>query len=416
MGAVLNLMQPGGGGGMAWPPTAEEVYALTRPADWLALPQPAPGEVYMLALIPAEGSALLAFTVECTGNWTAAVGTVSGGAFVPTESAALASGAVWESELAAADFGGVTEEGFAQAVVKLSGAGITAVAPAAHSARSNFTAWGVAEISCLLPDGAEFRCGGTTARTALAALRYFSGGGGKLKGNFASGSATLGAFQMCQSLVCAMGVGTAGQTDLSGMFSGCTSLLAVSGLDCSSALDVSNMFMNCVSLPAAPELDLSSAETLAGLFRGCEALRSAGDISAPLAASAQNMFTSCLTLRAVGGLDIPAATTLAAAFQGCTALERVGRLGLAALTNANAAFTNCAALGSVRLDPEAAGWAGASLSLANCGMGHAALAALLASLPAVTAGTLTLTGNYGAGELSEAEIAAAEARGWTVST
>ena len=284
MGAVLNLMQPGGGGGMAWPPTAEEVYALTRPADWLALPQPAPGEVYMLALIPAEGSALLAFTVECTGNWTAAVGTVSGGAFVPTESAALASGAVWESELAAADFGDVTEEGFAQAVVKLSGAGITAVAPAAHSARSNFTAWGVAEISCLLPDGAEFRCGGTTARTALAALRYFSGGGGKLKGNFASGPATLGAFQMCQSLVCAMGVGTAGQTDLSGMFSGCTSLLAVSGLDCSSALDVSNMFMNCVSLPAAPELDLSSAETLAGLFRGCEALRSAGDISAPLAA------------------------------------------------------------------------------------------------------------------------------------
>ena len=110
MGAVLNLMQPGGGGGMAWPPTAEEVYALTRPSDWLALPQPAPGEVYMLALIPAEGSALLAFTVECTGNWTAAVGTVSGGAFVPTESAALASGAVWESELAAADFGGVTEE------------------------------------------------------------------------------------------------------------------------------------------------------------------------------------------------------------------------------------------------------------------------------------------------------------------
>ena len=108
MGAVLNLMQPGGGGGMAWPPTAEEVYALTRPADWLALPQPAPGEVYMLALIPAEGSALLAFTVECTGNWTAAVGTVSGGAFVPTESATLASGAVWESELAAADFGGVT--------------------------------------------------------------------------------------------------------------------------------------------------------------------------------------------------------------------------------------------------------------------------------------------------------------------
>ena len=43
-------------------------------------------------------------------------------------------------------------------------------------------------------------------------------------------------------------------------------------------------------------------------------------------------------------------------------------------------------------------------------------AAMLASLPAVTAGTLTLTGNYGAGELSEAEIAAAEAKGWTVST
>ena len=40
MGAVLNLMQPGGGGGMAWPPTAEEVYALTRPADWLALRSP----------------------------------------------------------------------------------------------------------------------------------------------------------------------------------------------------------------------------------------------------------------------------------------------------------------------------------------------------------------------------------------
>ena len=40
MGAVLNLTQPGGGGRTQFPLPPGEVYARTRPADWLELPEP----------------------------------------------------------------------------------------------------------------------------------------------------------------------------------------------------------------------------------------------------------------------------------------------------------------------------------------------------------------------------------------
>ena len=415
MGAVLNLTQPGGGGGgrIELPLSPGEVYARTRPADWLELPEPGMGEAYMLFHIPKEGSALCALSASCTGSFTVAVGTVSGGAFVQGASGTVASGGVWEHEFDAEDYGNETSGGMRQAVIKLSGQGITSIAPAAHSARAQIMQWNIVDIRCLLPDGALFLCGGQNARSALTALRYFSGGGGKLAAGTGSGT-RVGMFQFCESLLAAQGIDTAGQEDMSAMFSNCPSLIAAPELDTSSAEDVSSMFLNCAALIAAPELDLSSAVTLNGLFRGCGSLSEAPDIDAPLAGNAQNLFTECGALRALGEVKLPAAASLAAAFQNCTALGRVERLKIAAATNLNVAFSNCALLGGIRLDPAVTGWAGAALSFANCAMGHAALSALLESLPSVSAGTLTLTGNRGAGELTAAEISAAEAKGWTV--
>lgn len=73
---------PSGGGGPSAPLDPVEVYNATRPADWLPMPEPTDNEMYLLFLIPAGVSSLLAFTVTCTGSYTVALGTVTGGQFV----------------------------------------------------------------------------------------------------------------------------------------------------------------------------------------------------------------------------------------------------------------------------------------------------------------------------------------------
>lgn len=408
MSLTLNMLQ--GGTGVRTPPLApEDVYRLTRPADWLELPEPQSGEIYLLLHIPAEGSALCAFTLEYTGSCTVTRGTAANGVFIPGSSQTPVSGSVWEGEFDGGDYGSETAEGMRQAVIKVSAAGLTGWAPAAHSSRAQSCNWNIVEIRCAPPEGAQLTCGAQAANGALCSLRYFSWEGG----TGAGGCANM--FRLCSSLLAVLGLDTAGVQDLSGMFMNCSSLLAVPAMDVSDAENVSSMFMGCSALPAPPALDISSAVNVSGMFRNCYSLVSAEGIQPGAATNAQYMFADCRSLRRVGAMDFSQAANLGSLFSNCYAMKAAGPLKIGEPGSMSFMFGQCTGLGELTFDAQSTDWAGTALSLSSCALGHAALLELIDSLPQISGGAqLALGGNPGAAELTATEIAAAEARGWTV--
>ena len=306
----------GGGGSSSDPLDPVDVYNTTRPSDWLSMPTPADNEMYLLFHIPDGVSSLLAFTVTCTGNYTVALGSVSGSSFVASSSVDIASGSKYETELFADNYGNLTSDGHKQVMVKVSGTDILTWAPSTHSKKTspaNFAGWNIVEISCNLPSGTSVACGSNTANMALRKLRYFAW------------------------------YGKNAVTNMSFMFNNCYSLTAIPQMDTLAVTDMGGMFQNCYSLTAVPQLDTSAVTNM------------------------RNMFSSCYSLT------------------------------------------------SIALDNTVTGWAGYAISLSNCSLGHAAIVAFFNSLPTITsAKAITLTGNPGVSELTDAEKAIATGKGWTL--
>lgn len=201
-----------------------EVYNSTRPADWLPMPAPADNEMYLLFHILDGVSSLLAFTVTCTGNYTVALGTVTNGAFVQQSSQSVASGAKYEAELFAEDYGNLTADRMKQCMVKVSGTDILTWEPSTHSKKtlpSNFSGWNIVDIVCKLPSGESVKCGNQTSNKSLKKLQYFSWIGT----NRVTSMDRM--FSYCSSLTAIPQLGTGSVTKMSGMFSGCYSLCAL---------------------------------------------------------------------------------------------------------------------------------------------------------------------------------------------
>ena len=211
---LTGTLQPGG-------TQPDPVYQNTRPADWLPMPEPADNEMYLLFHIPDGVSSLLAFTVTCDGEYTVALGTVTGGAFVQQSARAVASGAKYEAELFADGYGDLTSDGMKQVMVKVSGANIKTWEPSVHSKKSspsNFSGWNIVEIVCRLPVGTKVSCGSSTPNRALRKLRYFSWRGGN------------------------------NVTSMGYMFGHCYSLTSIPQLDTSNVTNTANMFYACYLL------------------------------------------------------------------------------------------------------------------------------------------------------------------------
>ena len=330
----------GGGGSTSKPLDPVEVYNNTRPSDWLPMPTPADNEMYLLFHIPDGVSSLLAFTVTCTGNYTVALGTVSGGSFVASSSVDIASGSKYETELFADDYGNLTSDGHKQVMVKVSGTDILTWAPSTHSKKtspSNFAGWNIVEIACRIPSGTSVACGSSTGNASLKKLRYFSW------------------------------YGNNAVTAMSNMFIGCYSLTAIPQMDTSAVTNMSYMFKNCSSLTAIPQIDTSAVTDM------------------------NSMFYYCYSLTAIPQMDT------------------------SAVTNMSSMFNNCYSLTSIAFNGSVTGWAGYAVSLQDCSLGHAAIVAFFNSLPTITsAKAITLTGNPGVSELTDAEKAIATGKGWTL--
>ena len=329
-----------GGGSTSNPLDPVEVYNNTRPSDWLPMPTPAENEMYLLFHIPDGVSSLLAFTVTCTGNYTVALGTVSGGSFVASSSVDIASGSKYEAELFADDYGNLTSDGHKQVMVKVSGTDILAWDPSTHSKKtspSKFAGWNIIEISCNLPSGKKVACGNNQQTLALKKLQYFTW------------------------------IGKNAVTKMNSMFNACYSLTAIPQLDTSAVTNTSYMFNTCYSLTAIPQLGTSSVTNMGAMFRSCYALTAIPQLDTSLVTDMSYMLDTCYSLTSI------------------------------ALYNA------------------VTGWAGCAIALNECSLGHTAIVAFFNSLPTITsAKAITLTGNPGVSELTDAEKAIATEKGWTL--
>ena len=127
------------------------------------------------------------------------------------------------------------------------------------------------------------------------------------------------------------------------------------------------------------------------------------------------MFNNCYSLTAIPQLNTLAVTDMNQMFSNCYSLTAIPQLDTSAVTNMRNMFNNCYSLTSIALDNTVTGWAGYAISLSNCSLGHAAIVAFFNSLPTITsAKAITLTGNPGVSELTNAEKAIATGKGWTL--
>ena len=156
-------------------------------------------------------------------------------------------------------------------------------------------------------------------------------------------------------------------TNMNSMFNNCYSLTAIPQIDTSAVTDMSYMFNNCYSLTAIPQMDTSAVTNM------------------------KNMFNNCRSLTAIPQIDT------------------------SAVTDMSYMFNSCYSLTSIALDNTVTGWSGYAVSLQDCSLSHAAIVAFFNSLPTITsAKAITLTGNPGVSDLTDAEKAIATGKGWTL--
>ena len=151
------------------------------------------------------------------------------------------------------------------------------------------------------------------------------------------------------------------------------------------------IFNNCYSLTAIPQLDTSAVTDMMQMFYGCS------------------------SLTAIPHMDTSAVTNMGYMFNSCSSLTAIPQLDTSAVTNMKYMFYGCYSLTAITFNGSVTGWAGYAVSLQDCSLSHAAIVAFFNSLPTITsAKAITLTGNPGVSELTDAEKAIATGKGWTL--
>ena len=151
------------------------------------------------------------------------------------------------------------------------------------------------------------------------------------------------------------------------------------------------------------------------MFRFCYSLTVIPQMNTSAVTDMSYMFSNCYSLTTIPQLDTSAVTNTNYMFINCFSLTAVPQLDTSAVTDMSGVFNYCSSLTSIALDNTVTGWAGYAISLSNCSLGHAAIVAFFNSLPTITsAKAITLTGNPGVSELTDAEKAIATGKGWTL--
>ena len=341
--AHVQVDSGGGGGDDPSDYDAAAVYAATRPADWLPMPTPEAGEMYILMLIPDGGSSYIAMQPTTnSGQYTVTLGTVVDGDFAPAgEPEAVNSNTAWEATLQSYDWGDPTADGYRQCMIRVAG-DLSKWQPTSHSAlySTSTYAYAIVEIACNLPGCSAIKVAN------ISQLRYFAWYGT----NSASTMARM--FEGCGALIAILALDTSNATSVDRMCYYCYSLRAIPALDLGKhddrqSVNANNMLQYCSSLTGIPEMDMSAVSEIAYGFESCFALRRLPQLNLTKCANVSYMARNCVALTEIVGINMPAATIATYMCSACTSLQTVGDIVSPACTNMSYMFDGCSALRSV---------------------------------------------------------------------
>lgn len=364
--------------------TPEYIYKTTRPGDWLTMPTPGDDEMYFLVHLPVDEDGFFATTFTFS-SCVLDFGTVVNGEFVSIETATPVSGTRFTKVLDHTKYGNVTADGWKQCMVRAKGK--------------------ITDVKANKPDSAEqeslikdFVCG------AWLNLVFF--GDNNTDAN------------SVQALNYIRFVGNGGMQWLSTNFSRCRNLRIISFEKKSKSTQMAQYVANlCMQLEAVSD-NLFSSSTIYGggtMLFAASGIKKHPTISTPLTTCA-SAFSECYSLQAIDGhrLNTVGAKSFDNFVSFCVSLRKITNLDISAATNFSNAFYYCGVLQKLT-------FAGSTtpgdytINLSNRNFRHNALVEMIASLPTATAAaTITITGTPGASELTDAEIAVATAKNWTI--
>ena len=148
------------------------------------------------------------------------------------------------------------------------------------------------------------------------------------------------------------------------------------------------------------------------MFGNCYSLQSVPLFSTTNVTNMNYMFGNCYSLQSVPLFSTTNVTNMSYMFYGCYSLQSVSLFSTTNVTNMSYMFQFCVSLTSAPL-------AGTkfNISYTNCKLSRSALVAIfngLADLTASTAQTITIAGNFGAAQLTQADRGIALNKNWTI--
>lgn len=362
--------------------TPEFVYKTTRPKDWLPMPRPGDNEMYLLGYLEEGFDNQVSFVIYGSGSLSVEIGTIRNKEFVPIETVEAAFSTRFTKKLDFYNYGDQTAEGYRQYVVKITSSDLVEIniKPEANNSLPN----NIVDIVC----GANTTIfAGTTSDVimsqAVTSLRYV-----RYTGTGINRTASL-CFSNCRALRSISAETkkvTAGNSDYA--FINCVNLLAISpsviGMGQSLNFTFQRVPISRVKFYGKPT-SCYYAFCDASLEKLC-----GEDIDTSLTSDMRNMFTDARLLISVTDFNITSLANPSNMFQRTFSLRRLTFSG----------------------ETTPGGW---TINLTHTRLDHDALVEMIASLPVATAtATITITGLPGASELTDAEIAVATAKNWTI--
>lgn len=355
------------------------VYATTRPKDWLPMPTPGDDEIYILCHVYDGLTAQFTANITISGTSTLEFGTVNDGVFVAKETMPSSSGGKINKTIDSAEYGSLTSDGKKQCMIRIRGP-VTEFNGCVNKGPHP----GVEVVCGVKLNKIQFGYTGTNERSWIN-LRYVS-----FIGN--GGAANLDqAFYWCTALLCIRCEKENEVTSIMHTFRECPSLISVSN-----KLAVGTNTVKC---------NYFAQRIGCGVFPKFAIRPSSLYLAFQYAAVNDIDFAT---------IDTSECTDMNSAFRYGYNIRSIRNLNISSLSDANLMFSHLYNLQRLTF-AGATTRGGFSISVSAIGLTRAALLETLNSLPTATAAaTLNISGCGGASELTEADIAIATAKNWTI--
>ena len=238
--------------------------------------------------------------------------------------------------------------------------------------------------------------------------------------NFQGTNLLTSAYELFQSLTDfrnLQSLDTSSVTDMRNMFRDCYSLTTIPQLDTSSVTDMEYMLYYCYSLTTIPQLDTSSVTEMYQTFRSCFSLTTIPQLDTSSVNRMRDMFQYCYSLITIPQLNTSSVTDMNSMFGYCHSLTTISQLDTSSVTDMYVTFNSCYSISEVNFINFGLGED--SFRLVDTNLTRDRLVNVFNDLPdrsAETEGTLSITGTYGTGDLTAADIQIATDKNWSIVT